>query len=278
MNTIRYGNLSVELTDTGTRITRLSLRPDPAGLFLARDPDPLPSPRILGREQAAAEALRAIAQGQPVGFWATCGYGKTTLLQHITVRAAQRYGAARCVYLRADRGSVDDLLQQAVTRLYQSDLPVKLTPGECAHLLGRSGLVLAVDDAPADPAQVGYLADILSGCTLVLASDRRVAIPGGDSHELTGLPASNALELLATALGRHLASDEIATAGNLVTAVHGQPHVCRAMETLLGELVGTPVRECCERGAQPRCCFEISTEPATEAARESDDPTPETPS
>ena len=61
----------------------------------------------------------------------------------------------------------------------------------------------------------------------------------------------------------------------LAAAVHGQPHVCRAMESLLGELVGTPVRERCERGAQPRCCFEISTEPATEAARESDDPTPE---
>jgi hypothetical protein len=48
------------------------------------------------------------------------------------------------------------------------------------------------------------------------------------------------------------------------------------METLLGELIGTPVRERCERGAQPRCCFEISTEPATEAAQEFDDLTPET--
>ena len=61
----------------------------------------------------------------------------------------------------------------------------------------------------------------------------------------------------------------------LAAAVHGQPHVCRAMESLLGELVGTPVRECCERGAQPRCCFEISTGPAT--PRESDDFTTETP-
>jgi len=61
----------------------------------------------------------------------------------------------------------------------------------------------------------------------------------------------------------------------LAAAVHGQPHVCRAMESLLGELVGTPVHECCERGAQPRCCFEISTELAT--PRESDDLTTETP-
>ena len=61
----------------------------------------------------------------------------------------------------------------------------------------------------------------------------------------------------------------------LAAAVHGQPHVCHAMESLLGELVGAPVHECCERGAQPRCCFEISSEPAR--PRESDDLTTETP-
>lgn len=61
----------------------------------------------------------------------------------------------------------------------------------------------------------------------------------------------------------------------LAAAVHGQPHVCHAMESLLGELVGAPVHECCERGAQPRCCFEISSEPAS--PRESDDLTTETP-
>ena len=35
------------------------------------------------------------------------------------------------------------------------------------------------------------------------------------------------------------------------------PAVCRAMESLLTELVGVEVQECCERDARPRCCFEI---------------------
>ena len=43
----------------------------------------------------------------------------------------------------------------------------------------------------------------------------------------------------------------------LSAAVHGRPEVCRAMESLLAELVEAPVRECCERGERPRCCFEI---------------------
>jgi predicted ArsR family transcriptional regulator len=43
----------------------------------------------------------------------------------------------------------------------------------------------------------------------------------------------------------------------LAAAVHGKPHVCRAMEALLGAFIGAPVRECCDRGERPRCCFAI---------------------
>ena len=45
----------------------------------------------------------------------------------------------------------------------------------------------------------------------------------------------------------------------LAAAVHGQPHVCRAMESLVEELIESPVRECCDRGERPHCCFEIAT-------------------
>jgi predicted ArsR family transcriptional regulator len=35
------------------------------------------------------------------------------------------------------------------------------------------------------------------------------------------------------------------------------PAVCRAMETLVNEIVGAPVRECCDHSNRPKCCFEI---------------------
>lgn len=45
----------------------------------------------------------------------------------------------------------------------------------------------------------------------------------------------------------------------LAQALHGRPEVCRAMESLLGELLGVPARECCTRGeGRSRCCFEIN--------------------
>lgn len=44
----------------------------------------------------------------------------------------------------------------------------------------------------------------------------------------------------------------------LAEAVHGRPEVCRAIESLLAELLKVSVRECCDRGEHPRCCFQIA--------------------
>ena len=40
-----------------------------------------------------------------------------------------------------------------------------------------------------------------------------------------------------------------------VTGKH--PAVCRAMESLVEELVEAPVSECCDRSERPKCCFHI---------------------
>ncbi|HEY8485711.1 MAG TPA: ArsR family transcriptional regulator [Longimicrobiales bacterium] len=41
-----------------------------------------------------------------------------------------------------------------------------------------------------------------------------------------------------------------------VVAEH--PEVCALAEALVSELVGVPVRECCDRGERPRCVFELA--------------------
>jgi hypothetical protein len=224
MSAILYGNLSVEIaTRHGSRVTRTTLRQNPVDLLRPQRPDALARPPILGREQQSADAFQAIQQGSSIEFHADCGYGKTTLLQHIAASASEWYSASSCVYLRADRGRVEDLLQHLVDQLYRADQPVKLTPGECAQLLRQSRLIVAIDDAPADPAQVGYLLEVLSGCSLVIGSARQVAVRGGSSHELAGLPMDAALSLLAADLGRSLTSQELRAAQDLAAAVDGQP-------------------------------------------------------
>jgi predicted ArsR family transcriptional regulator len=43
------------------------------------------------------------------------------------------------------------------------------------------------------------------------------------------------------------------------------PGVCLAIESLVTEVVGAPVHECCDRADRPQCCFEI-LEPRPRAA------------
>lgn len=42
-----------------------------------------------------------------------------------------------------------------------------------------------------------------------------------------------------------------------VTPEH--PEVCRMVEVLVSELAGVTVRERCDRGTRPRCCFEVAS-------------------
>lgn len=43
----------------------------------------------------------------------------------------------------------------------------------------------------------------------------------------------------------------------LAGLVPKHPEVCKLTEALLSEIVGVPVREQCDKGERPRCCFEI---------------------
>ncbi len=43
----------------------------------------------------------------------------------------------------------------------------------------------------------------------------------------------------------------------LSATVARRPEVCRAVETLLSDVVGVRVRQCCAQGERPSCCFEI---------------------
>ncbi len=44
----------------------------------------------------------------------------------------------------------------------------------------------------------------------------------------------------------------------LGAVVAGDPCVCSAVESLLSNVIGAPVKQCCALGARPSCCFEIS--------------------
>lgn len=74
-----------------------------------------------------------------------------------------------------------------------------------------------------------------------------------------------ASELLSAQLGAITHVEEngklvIRGAGCPLAALTGKhPAVCLAMESLLTEVIGAAVVECCDRDGRPRCCFEITS-------------------
>jgi len=188
-----------------------------------------------GRDREAADAFATIAAGRPAGFYAVCGYGKTTLLRYVVAAAAERGLAPRCLYLRADGDRVGDLLQDLATRLYAFDRPVKLTQQECGQLLGQVSVIVALDDLRVSADQLDYLLEVLSGCSLVIGSAQPVLGRRGSSRQLDGLPDEGALTLVADNLGRPLTAGEVAAARSLVAAVDGQPLHLRQCAALVRE-------------------------------------------
>lgn len=74
--------------------------------------------------------------------------------------------------------------------------------------------------------------------------------------------ASEVLNEQLGALTRVEGNGELAIRGvgcplSALTGKH--PAVCLAMESLVTEIIGTPVYECCDRATRPQCCFTVAT-------------------
>jgi predicted ArsR family transcriptional regulator len=127
-------------------------------------------------------------------------------------------------------------------------------------------------------AYVPFLAQLISVLANVLPADdvERLVREAGrglaqmllPAKPLAGAPrakAEAASALLDEQLGAltHVESNGqlvIRGVGCPLSALTGKhPAVCRAMETLVNEIVDAPVRECCDRSGRPKCCFEIAT-------------------
>lgn len=85
----------------------------------------------------------------------------------------------------------------------------------------------------------------------------------------------NAASDLLNQLGGLTEVREDGNAGDLIIQSHGcplaatavdHPETCSAMESLVSEFVGSPVRQRCDRTDRPRCCFQITNGDGESAA------------
>lgn len=99
---------------------------------------------------------------------------------------------------------------------------------------------------------------------LMRETGRRIARESGLEGSGSTLKRARLAADVLTALGGDLEVERVRGVVHLrgfgcplSATVAGQPSICSAVETLVAELTGEPVRECCQHGERPRCGFAI---------------------
>lgn len=157
----------------------------------------------------------------------------------------------------------DGLVRQAGTRRGEGAgkpaVLYELTP-EAESLLSRAY-------APVLAALLEVLAEELTprdARRVLRATGRRLAASVGGRAPGDLAARARAAAAVLTALGGSVQVEDRrggatirGVACPLATAVSRNPHVCHAVETLVGEVAGAAATECCDRSGKPRCCFEL---------------------
>jgi DeoR family transcriptional regulator, suf operon transcriptional repressor len=162
----------------------------------------------------------------------------------VVMRVGKRPGTTRPFHVFELTAEVEQLLSNAylpllshLVRVFADDLP----PQQVDAILRRAGKSLA-SELSAGRRFTGNL-----GTRVAMASEMMNEQLGAMTHvESNGGYVIRGVGCpLAALTGKH-------------------PGVCGAMESLVSEVVGAPVHECCDRSQRPRCCFEIAVnEPPT---------------
>jgi predicted ArsR family transcriptional regulator len=131
-------------------------------------------------------------------------------------------------------------------------------------------------------AYLPFLTALLATLGDRLSSDDLRGLMRDVGHRLAGTPPATAADVLARA---ELASGILNALGGitsverdgdtiriqgcscpLAVAVAERQEVCASVQTMLNDVIGAPVAECCDRAERPRCRFEIAGASAGDSA------------
>jgi predicted ArsR family transcriptional regulator len=160
-------------------------------------------------------------------------------------RAGQRPGTTRPSHIFELTPEVEQLLSSAYVPLLTQLVDVfadGLPPHQLETMLRQAGRKLA-DELSRGKRPAGNLASRVGVASEMLNEQlgAMTHVEGNGRYVIRGVGCP-----LAALTGKH-------------------PGVCLAMESLVAEVIGVPVRECCDRSERPQCCFEIRSHGKTKA-------------
>ncbi len=174
-----------------------------------------------------------------LGLTASAVRAQLTVMERdgVVQRVGHKPGTTRPFQLFHLTAEVEQLLSQAYIPLLTQLVQVfaKALPAKQVNALMREAGTGLANELPFAKRTTGSLRSRVAAASELLNKElgavTRVEVNGGYVIRGAGCP-------LAVLTGKHRA-------------------VCLAMESLLGEVLGVEVNECCDREARPKCCFKI---------------------
>jgi len=152
-------------------------------------------------------------------------------------RAGQRPGTTRPSLVFELTPEVEQLLSTAYIPLLTQlvDVFTERVPADQLEAMLRQAGKRVADELTRGRRPSGHLSARIAAASEMMNEQLGAAthVEGNGKYVIRGLACP-----LAALTGKH-------------------PGVCLAMESLVAEVVGVPVHECCDRTGRPQCCFEI---------------------
>lgn len=218
-------NLQVQLEGVdGALLHRLAgAVAEPVALPVPLDSRPRRFPNHVDREPEAGAVLAGAQEGGVFNVYGEPGIGKTHLLSHV---AHSRAGGALpdgIVYVDAEAGPLDDVLQALFEEFYDcGEPPVRPSRSKLRRALSDRRALVVVDGFGLEREDAQEVLSAAPGCAFVVASTARSLWDGG-AIQLEGLELEFALGIVEQEVGRALTPDERAEAEALCTALSGHP-------------------------------------------------------
>ncbi len=178
---------------------------------------------FLDRHIEVAAATSAVAAAQGIDLCGAAGLGKTTLLRRLAETLDTSAFPSGLAYVADGRQPSADILRSLYHTFYETEHPYEPSEGEVAQALQPVRALILVDDANADRDATERIAAAVPASVLVVASPERLVWGDARSVPLHGLPTDEALELLASQIGRRLTPEEKPAAEAICAAVAGSP-------------------------------------------------------
>ncbi|MFN8456718.1 MAG: hypothetical protein U0401_18965 [Anaerolineae bacterium] len=178
---------------------------------------------LLDRQTETGAAVAAIQATQPLEFYGSPGWGKTSLLRHLAYTLPTVTCPDGIVYLAARQQPLADLRLALFEAFYESNIPAKPTEAHLRHALQSKKALIFLDDLDLDRTEIEVMLDTAPESMFVLASPERRLWGEGRVLPLQGLPPAEALLLLERELARPLIAAEQAAARQLGLLLVGRP-------------------------------------------------------